>query len=85
MRRALPIIAWIFPLLVTAAAFKWGPDSELLGPEVIGSALLGWIGLGFCEFRRPWLKVLALISFPVVMLFGDTLVMVVVYGVPGLH
>ncbi len=85
MRRALPIAAWIFPLLVAAAAFKWQPNSELLGPVVIGSVLLGWIGLGFSEFRRRWVKVLALVGYPVVMLLAATLIMIAVYGVPGLH
>jgi len=85
MRRALPIVAWIFPPLIAAIAFKWGPNSELLGPSVIGSFLAGWTGLGFSAFRRPWLKVLAMIAYPVVMLFAVTLVMIMVYGVPGLH
>jgi|GEM_PF-5519592 len=85
MRIALPIAAWLGPLLVTAAAFKWWPDSSLLGPAVIGSALAGWIGLGFCEFRRQWLKVVLLVGYPVVMIFALTLIMVLVYGVPGLH
>jgi hypothetical protein len=85
MRRALWIVVWIFPLLVAGAAFKWIPDSELLGPAVIGSGVLGWIGLGFCKFRRLWLKVLVLVGYPVVMLFAITLVMIAVYGVPGLH
>ena len=85
MRRALPIAAWSFPLLVDAATVQWQPNSELLGPVVIGSVLLGWIGLGFSEFRRRWVKVLALVGYPVVMLLAATLIMIAVYGVPGLH
>ncbi len=85
MHKALPIAAWIFPLLVVAAAFKWAPDSELLGPTVIGSVLLGWICLGFSRVRRRGLKVLALVGYPVVMTLAATLVMIWVYGVPGIH
>jgi hypothetical protein len=82
---ARPLAAWILPLLVAAAAFKWWPESSLLGPAAIGSFLAGWIGLGFCAFRRPWLKVTSLICYPVLMVLAVTLVMVFVYGVPGLH
>jgi hypothetical protein len=46
--------------------------------------LLGWIALGFSEIRRLWLKVSLLASYPIVMWIAITIVMVVVYGVPGL-
>jgi hypothetical protein len=84
MRKMLPIGAAIFPLLVAAAFFKWSPRSDLVGPIVIASVLLGWIGLGFSSLSRLWLKVLILVVYPFVMWAGVTVVMVVVYGVPGL-
>ena len=84
MRKVLPIGSVIFPLLVTAAAFKWFPGSEGLGPVIIASLLLGWIGIGFNSLSRRWLKVLILVAYPFMMWAAITLVMVLVYGVPGL-
>ncbi len=84
MRKVLPIGSAIFPLLVTGAAFKWFPRSDLLGPVIIASLLLGWIGMGFSSLPRRWLKVLILVVYPFVMWVAITAVMVLVYGVPGL-
>jgi hypothetical protein len=84
MRRALPIAAWIFPLLVAAAIFKFDPRSEQLGPILLGSVALGWAGLAFGELRRLWLKVVLVVSYPLLMWIGITAVMIAVYGVPGL-
>jgi len=84
MRKALPIASAIFPLLVTAVAFKWFPRSDSLGPVIIGSLVLGWIGLAFTSIRRRWLKVLILVLYPFVMWVAITLVMILVYGIPGL-
>ena len=58
--------------------------SELLGPVIISSVLLGWIGIGFSTLSRRWLKVLILVAYPFVMWIAVTGVMIVVYGVPGL-
>ena len=84
MRKMLLMGSVIFPLLVTAAAFKWFPRSDLLGPVVISSAVLGWIGVGFSPLRKWWLKALILVAYPFVMWIAITLVMIVVYGIPGL-
>ena len=84
MRKLLPMGSTIFPLLVTATAFKWFPRSELLGPFIIASLLLGWIGIGFSMFAKRWLKVLMLVAYPFVMWVAVTAVMILVYGVPGL-
>jgi hypothetical protein len=84
MQKVLPIGSAIFPLLVTGAAFKWFPRSELLGPVVIASALLGWIGIGFSSLSRRWLKVLMLVVYPFAMWVAITAVMILVYGIPGL-
>ena len=84
MRKLLPIGSAIIPLLVTAAAFKWFPRSDSVGPVIIGSVLLGWIGMGFSSFPRLWLKVLILIAYPFVMWVAVILLMVLIYGVPGL-
>ena len=84
MRKILPIGSAIFPLLVAAAGFKWFPRSDLLGPVIIASLLLGWIGMGFSSLPRRWLKVLILVVYPFVMWVAITAVMVLVYGVPGL-
>ena len=84
MRKRLPIPSAIIPLLITAAAFKWFPNSALLAPVVIGGFLLGWIGMGMSPFPKRWLKVLILIAYPFVMWIACTIVMMVVYGIPGL-
>ena len=84
MRKLLPIGSAILPLLVTAAAFKWFPRSDSLGPVIISSVVLGWIGMGFSSLSRLWLKVLLLVAYPFVMWVAVTLVMILVYGVPGL-
>ena len=84
MRKVLPIGSAIFPVLVTAAAFKWFPTSELLGPVIIASVLLGWVGLGLSSFPKRWVKVLILVVYPFVMWVAITAVMILVYGVPGL-
>jgi hypothetical protein len=84
MRKLLPIGSAIFPLLVTAAAFKSFPRSDLVGPVVIAGFLLGWIGFGFISIPKRWLKVLILVAYPFVMWAGIVVVMVLVYGIPGL-
>jgi hypothetical protein len=84
MRKVLPIGSAIFPLLVAAVAFKWFPRSDLLGPVIIASLLLGWIGIGFSFLPKRWLKVLILVAYPFVMWIAITAVMVLVYGIPGL-
>ena len=57
---------------------------EFVGPVIIGSVLLGWIGMGFSSLPKRWLKVLILVAYPFVMWIAVTAVMVVVWGVPGL-
>jgi hypothetical protein len=84
MRKVLPIGSAIFPLLVTAAAFKWFPRSDYLGAFIIPTVALGWIGMGFSSLTKRWLKVLILVVYPFVMWIGITMVMILVYGVPGL-
>ena len=84
MRRALPIVLAIFPLAVIAASFKWFPNSNLLGPVIIGSVLAGWTGLGFASIRRPWVRVLMLMIYPLAMAAAGTVLMIAIYGVPGL-
>jgi hypothetical protein len=83
MRKALPFAAFVFPLLVTAAVFRFAPRSEQLGPMILSSALLGWIGLACSEIRRLWLKVVLVLGYPPVMWVGIMAVMVVVYGYRG--
>jgi hypothetical protein len=80
----LPIGLAVLPLLIAAAAFKWSPTSAFLGPVLIASVLLGWIGIGFSSLSRRWLKVLIVVLYPFVMWIAITGVMVLVYGVPGL-
>jgi multisubunit Na+/H+ antiporter MnhE subunit len=82
--RALPIASVVLPLVVTAIAFRWSPRSELIGVPVIGSALLGWLALGFTPMARRWLKVLLMIAYVPAMWLAITVVMIAVYGVPGL-
>ena len=84
MRRALPVVSVLFPLLVTAIAFKWFPRSDYLGAYIIPSLILGWIGMGFSSFARRWVKVLVMVVYPFVMWVAVVLVMILVYGVPGL-
>jgi hypothetical protein len=84
MRKWLPAASAIFPLLITAAAFKWFPRSDSLGPVIIANLLLGWIGIAFSTLSRRWLKVLLLVAYPFVMWIAVILIMIVVYGVPGL-
>jgi hypothetical protein len=71
MRKRLPEISATFPLLVTAAIVFGFPTFV---PErfelsfLLAAMLAGWIGVGFISFSRRWLKVLALILYPFLMM-----------------
>jgi len=83
MRKTLPIATALLPLLVAAAYFKFDPTGPMLGPVVIGSFFIGWIGSGFMVIRRLWLKILLILIYPLVSWLAITAIMVLVYGVPG--
>lgn len=83
MRKTLPIALALFPLLIAAAFFKLDPTNRQLGPALIGSFFLGWIGAGFIAIRRLWLKILFLLSYPVVTWVLITVIMILLYGIPG--
>jgi hypothetical protein len=72
VRGRLPIFLAIFPLLVTAAIlFEFFPEFvpqrfQLL--FLLAAMVAGWIGVGFSLFPRRWLKVLALVLYPFLMM-----------------
>jgi len=72
MRKQLPAVSAAFPLLVTAAiVFEWFPKFVPEGfqlSSLLAAIVAGWIGVGFCSFSWRWLKVLALILYPFVMM-----------------
>ena len=72
MRRRLPTVLATFPLLITAAiVFEWFDE---LVPErfqllfLLAAMVAGWIGVGVSSFPWRWLKVLALILYPFLMM-----------------
>ena len=72
MRSPLPIFLAISPLLVTVAiVFECFPEFvpqrfQLL--LLLAAIVAGWIGVGVSSFPRRWLKVLALILYPFLMM-----------------
>ena len=72
VRGRLPIFLAIFPLLVTVAiVFECFPEFvpqrfQLL--FLLLAMVAGWIGVGVSSFPRRWLKVLALILYPFLMM-----------------
>jgi hypothetical protein len=84
MRKMLPILSVIGPLLTSVVAFGLFPTSVALGPVLITAFLLGWIGIGFGSISRLWLKVLMLVAYPFAMILAMFAAMVLCYGIPGL-
>ena len=72
MRKQLPVVSAAFPFLVTAAiVFEWFPKFVPEGfqlSSLLAAIVAGWIGVGFSSFSRRWLKVLALILYPFLMM-----------------
>ena len=72
MRGLLPVFLAIFPLLVSVAiVFECFPEFvpqrfQLL--FLLAAMVAGWIGVGVSLFTRRWLKVLALILYPFLMM-----------------
>ena len=72
MPKQLPVAFATLPLLVTAAiVFECFPGFVSEGFQLsflLAAIVLGWIGVGFISFSRRWLKVLALILYPFLMM-----------------
>jgi hypothetical protein len=72
MQKQLPAVSATFPLLVTAAiVFEWFPKFVPEGFQLsclLAATIAGWIGVGFISFSWRWLKVLALILYPFLMM-----------------
>jgi hypothetical protein len=72
MRKQLPAVFATLPLLVTAAiVFEWFPNFVSQGFQLsflLAAMVFGWIGVGFISFSWRWLKVLALILYPFLMM-----------------
>jgi hypothetical protein len=72
MRKQLPVLLAIFPLVVTAAivfeVFDKIASEGFLLSFLLAAAAVGWVSVGFCPISRRWLKVLALVLYPFLML-----------------
>lgn len=69
-----------------AGVYHWIPTHDVAGMLIIGSTLGGWILMGVTKFPfgKPWVKGLLMLLYPLFMMLANLVLMVALYGIPGL-